>query len=105
MSPEIKAQVAQSTLTQEEENDLVPAYTLFNTPSVLNKHKADFPIYIEACLAYSKLNIGRFLVTDDHRFIKILLQSSIAEKSLHSICARTLRGVCVKVAGEVIKRV
>ena len=63
-----------------------------------------------ACLAFSKLNKGtrRFLVTDDHRFFTLFLQSSIAEESLHSVCVRELaipQGVRVKVAGEVIKGV
>lgn len=110
MLPEIKAQAARSgsTLSAQEESDLVPAVTLFNTPSILNKHKADFHIYMEACLAYSKLQVGRFLVTDDHRFFKLFLQSSIAEESLHSVCVRTLaipQGIRVKLAGEVIKGV
>ena len=46
MLPGIKAQAARSTLSDQEESDLVPAVTLFNTPSILNKHKADFHIYI-----------------------------------------------------------
>ena len=90
MLPKIKSQAARTTLTVQQESDLVPAFTLFNTPSVLAKHKADFHIYLEACLAYSKFNTGRFLVTDNHRFFKIFLQSFIAEESLHTVCTRTL---------------
>ena len=78
MLSEIKAQAARSTLSEQDESDLVPAVTLFNTPTILNKHKADFYIYMEACLAYAKLQVGRFLVTDDHRFFNLFLQSTIA---------------------------
>ena len=106
MLPEVKAQAARAPLSAQEESDLVPAMTLFNTPSIIQKHKVDIHIYMEACLAYSKLKTGKFLVTDDHRFFKIFLQSSIAEESLHSVCARTLsiqQGGRVKLAREVIK--
>ena len=44
MLPEMKAQAARSTLTPQKESDLVPAVTLFNTPSQLAKHKADVHI-------------------------------------------------------------
>lgn len=60
MLPEMKAQAARSSLTEQEESDLVPAVTLFNTPSILAKHKADIHIYMEVCVAYSKLEVGQF---------------------------------------------
>ena len=106
MLQELKFQASKTTLTPQEESDLSPAVTLFNTQSILVKHKPDFILYMEACLAFSKLGLGRFLVTDDHRFFKIFLQSPIAEESLNSVCANTLgisQGVRVKMAGEVIR--
>ena len=60
---------------------------------------------MEACLAFSKLKVGMFLVTDNHRFFKTFLQSTIAEESLHTVCAKTLgipQGIRVKLAGEII---
>ena len=106
MLPELQAQINKASLSSQEEADLVPVLTLFNTANLISKHKPDFTLYMEACLAYSELGQGRFLVTDDHGFFKFFLQSPIAEETLHSVCARTLgitQGVRVKMAGEVIK--
>ena len=89
MLPEIKAQAARVPLSAQEESDLVPAMTLFNTPSIIQKHKADIDIYMEACLAYSKLKIGKFLVTDNHHFFSNFLQSAIAEVSAQCLCKDT----------------
>ena len=43
--PEIKAQAARAPLSAQEESDLIPAMTLFNTPLVIQKHRADLHIY------------------------------------------------------------
>ena len=59
--------------TAEEESDLVPTLTMFGTPSLVSKHRADFQILIEAYLAFFKFGLGRFFVTDDHKFFKLLL--------------------------------
>ena len=69
MLPELKTR---ASLTPQEESDLVPTLMLFGTPSLVSKHRADFQIYMEACKAFSKLNVGTFLVTDDHRFLQTL---------------------------------
>ena len=39
MLPEIKAQAARVHLSAQEESNLVPAMTLFNTPLIIQKHK------------------------------------------------------------------
>ena len=82
MLPELQSQISKASLTPQEEADLVPAVTLFNTSSVIAKHKPDFTLYMEACLAYSKLGKGKFLVADDHGFFKIFLQSQIGYPKL-----------------------
>ena len=108
MLPELSQAATLATLTPSQEADLVPATTLFNTLTLLAKHRADFQLYMEACLAYSKLGVGKILVTDDHKFLKIFLQSNIAEEALHTVCVKTLniaQGVRVKLAGEVIRGV
>jgi hypothetical protein len=103
MLPELQSQIGKASLSPQDEADLVPVVTLFNTSNLISKHRPDFTL---ACLAHSKLGKGRFLVTDDHGFLNFFLQSQIAEETLHSVCARTLginQGVRVKMAGEVIK--
>ena len=107
MLPELRAQIPTITTVQEE-SDLVPTLTLFGTQSLISKNRADFQIYMEACKAFSKFGVGRFLVTDDHKFFKLFLKSSVAEEALHTVCVQTLgiaQGVRVKLAGEVIQGV
>ena len=60
-----------SKMSGEEQSDLAPVMTLFGTPSLVVKHRADLQIYVEACKAYSILGSARFLVTDDHKFYKL----------------------------------
>ena len=108
MLPELRAQIPIMTMTAQEESDVVPTLTLFGTQSLISKSRADFQIYMEACKAFSKFGVGRFLVTDNHKFFKLFLKSSVAEEALHTICVRTLgitQGVRVKLAGEVIQGV
>ena len=107
MLPELRAQIPTIT-TAQEESELVPTLTLFGTQSLISKNRADFQIYMEACKAFSKFGVGRFLVTDNHKFFKLFLKSSVAEEALHTVCLRTLgiaQGVHVKLAGEVIQGV
>ena len=106
MLPELQSQIWKASLSPQDEAYLVPVVTLFNTANLISKHKPYFTLYMEACLAHSKLGKGKFLVTDDHGFFKFFLQSQIAEETLHSVCARTLginQGARVKMVGEVIK--
>ena len=107
MLPQLQANVTihGPTMTDEAQSDLAPVMTLFGTPSLVQKHRADLQIYMEACKAYSLIGSARFLVTDDHKFYKLFLHSSIAEESLHTVCIRALgieQGVRVKLAGEII---
>ena len=48
MLPEIKAQAARAPLSAQEESDLVPAMTLFNTPSIIQKHNV-CTLYASQC--------------------------------------------------------
>lgn len=80
-APEMKVQVAHSTLTEQEETDMVPAVTIFTTPSILaNTSCYAHLIYGGVC------SWGNFFVTDDHRFFKIFLQSAIAEECSQCLC-------------------
>ena len=79
---------------------------MFGTSSLVAKHRADLQIYMEACKAFAQLGMGRFLVTDDHKFYRLFFLSCVAEEVLHTVCARTLgitQGVRVKLAGEVME--
>ena len=51
MLQELKFQASKTTLTPQEESDLSPVMTLFNTLSILMKHKPDFIPYMEACMS------------------------------------------------------
>ena len=105
MLPELRAQIP--TMTMMAQGDLVPTLTLFGTQSLISKSRADFQIYIEACKAFSKFGVGRFLVTDYHKFFKLFLKSSVAE-ALHTVSVQTLgiaQGVRVKLVREVIQGV
>ena len=84
MLPELRAQIPTIT-TAQEESDLVPTLTLFGMQSLISKNRADFQIYMEACKAFSKFGVGRFLVTDDHKFFKLFLKSSVTEEALHTV--------------------
>ena len=104
--PELKTRIAHTSLTSQEEKDLVPTLTMFGTSSLIAKHRADFQIYMEACKACSQFGLGRFLVTDDHKFYKLFLMSNLAEDVLHTVCVRTLgitQGVRVKLVGEIMQ--
>ena len=72
MLPELRAQIPTMTMMVQE-SDLVPSLTLFVTQSRISKSRADFQMYMEACKAFSKFGVGRFLVTDDHKFFKLFL--------------------------------
>ena len=107
MLPELRAQIPTITMTAQEESNLVPTLTLFGTQSLIS-NRADFQIYMEACKAFLKFSVGRFLVTDGHKSFKLFPKSSMAEEALHTVCVRTLgiaQGVCVKLAGEIIQGV
>ena len=66
---------------------------MFGMPSVIAKNRSDFQIHMEACKAFSLLGMGWLLVTDDHAFFKLFLKSSVAEETLHTVCAHTLRDI------------
>ena len=85
---------------------LVPVMTLFSSPTMMSKHRADVQLYMEACLARTVLKEGNFLVTEDHKFFRFFLFSPTAEKALYSVATKTLNlsdGVKVKMAGELIE--
>ena len=108
MVPEIQgATKAQGVpLSDEEEAALVPVMTLFSSPTMMSKHRADVQLYMEACLARTVLKEGNFLVTEDHKFFRFFLFSPTAEKALYSVATKTLNlsdGVKVKMAGELIE--
>ena len=75
MPPELQSHA--TSLTPALEAELIPATTLFSTPTLLAKHRADFQLYMEASLAYSKLGVGKILVTDDHRFFIIFCSPTL----------------------------
>ena len=81
MLPELQSQISKALLSSQDEADLVPVVTLFNTSNLISKHRPDFTLYMEAYLAHSKLGKGRFLVMDYHGFFKFFLQSQIAKET------------------------
>ena len=106
MGPCLRAAIAQRDLS-EEEASLVAPVNLFESPSQWRRYRNDVKIYIEACLAHAVTGIpAQFLITNDHRFFKMFLRSTVVEDTLHSVATDKLgiqEGVWVKLLGEVIR--
>ena len=60
-----------------------------HSPTLATKHHADFQLYMEACLAYSKLGVVGKILVDDHQFFK----TSVSEEAPRTVCAKTLTKV------------
>ena len=106
MGPCLRAAIARRDLSDEEEDSLVSPVNLFESPSQWGRYHNDVKIYIEACLAHALTEIpAQFLITNDHRFFKMFLRSTVAEDTLHSVATDKLgiqEGVRVKLLGKVI---
>ena len=94
----------------DEKNELqllTPAFIVFQSDTWLVKYMADLRLYMETCIASSKNpgNLIQFLVTDDHGFFKVFIQSMIAESVLQRETMKILelnKCVRVRLAGEII---
>ena len=118
LESELMAAVAPMHLTPMEKEAVLPAVNAFANKATMERLADDIKIYIEACIARQKLrgNVV-MLVTDDHKFFRVLARSVIAENILMEQvqtlvkearpCDRngiedTHPPILVKLAGEII---
>ena len=99
--------VGNRSLSDQDIKLLTPSLSLFNSEYLMSKYLADIRLYVEACLtaAENPSGIVQFLVTDDHKFFKVFIQSRFAESVLQKQVKKVFeinKTVHVKLAGEVI---
>ena len=83
MAPCLRAAIAQRDHSEEEEASLVAPVNLFECPSQWGRYHNNVKIYIETCLVHAVTGIpAQFLITNDHRFFKTFLWSTVAQDNV-----------------------
>ena len=106
MGSSLASAIANVALTDEEEAALVKPSNLFGSPKMWPRFHRDVKIFMEACLSHAKKRIpAQMIVTNDHKFFSMFLNSPLAEDVLHSVVTDVLQiqeGVRVKLLGELV---
>lgn len=85
MGSSLASAIAKVALTDEEEAALVEPSNLFVSPKMWPRFHRDVKIFMEACLSHAKKRIpAQMIVTNDHKFSSMFLNSPLAEDVLHS---------------------